>query len=149
MRTLVILLIALVIPVMGMSDEQLRELGRQAYAEEHEAARKNLEEKRKAKAQPGYEAKVYKAHTPIVEPNSIPASVFAKPKPESEFMSMVKLLLAVGMGSFFLPLVALGVLILGPCMIFIWVHERRKKPKSTITKDTYYKTLIDTLENNP
>lgn len=147
MRTIVILLIAMVIPVMGMSDEEYRELGRRAFAEEREAARKNLEEERKAKAHPGYEAKVYKAHVPIAEPNSIPASVFAKPKPESEFMSMVKLLLAVGMATFFLPLVALGVLILGPCMIFIWVRERRKKPKSTITKDTYYKTLIDTLED--
>jgi hypothetical protein len=147
MRTLVILLIAMVIPVMGMSSYEEQELGKRAYAEEKAAKQQAIEDKRYAKTHPGYQPPI--RSTRMIEPNSIPASVFAKPKPESEFVSMVKLLLAVGMGSFFLPLVALGVLILGPCMIFIWVHERRKKPKSTITKDTYYKTLIDTLEDNP
>lgn len=148
MRIIVLLLIALVIPVMGMSDEQLRELGRQAFAEEREVARKNLEEERKAKAHPGYEAKVYKAHAPIAEPNSIPASVFEKPK-ESEFVEISKLLLAVGIGSFFLPLVALGVAILAPWMLIKWILEERRKSKSAVTRDTYYETLIDTLEDNP
>ena len=147
MRTLVILLIAMVIPVMGMSDEAERELGRRAFAEEKAAKQQAIEDKRYAKTHPGYQPPI--RSTRMIEPNSIPASVFAKPKPESEFISLVKLLLAVGMATFFLPMVALGVLILGPWMIVVWVRERRKKPKSTITKDTYYKTLIDTLEDNP